>query len=863
MAIIPDAPSLGQRNTPRPSREIASYDAGIGAKGIQQAGEAVSKAGLYAIKTSTDMQDAQDKFEAAQATLMLKEYHINKMNEYRQRPGDYAKFTEDYRAGYEKVFGEAKGLIKNPGRHQAFDLAAKEVYLSGSNDISTLGRGFQSDSYVAFGMQKAESLKAGLMANPTPENWKASRKMLETYLDSGAATGVIAADAAERTKQAQRNDLANALIESLPVPVRMKAVMGGQAGKSDPVKFTMREEIGANGQLRVHADGDGQAIGGINSEAFPEQFAEASRILRDEGQDSARIYVEGFYRNMLKERGIESLPSGVQDVVFDGVVNHRGGFQKQLIDAAKSGATRQELIDMRRAEYKRLVATGEKKYTSAATGWESRLRRLEGGGGSSPFDLPPDVVMAARGRLEAAAPQMVSEQLANAEAMAERGEAFEPIDKQLLDMAEIRSPGITAESELRLRKAKATYEMLGYSPAGMNDLLKKFEPDKANTAGYAEQSKALEALQQAAITARKKQKEETAEAAITSDNVVKTLAQTAGNSPADMKAYLAGVKEYAAMVGVAEPALLTKGMVDAYAGELTNMQGSRESRINALGRIYEMVGEENFSQVMAQIAPKTSGEILAAATFKMWLPPDSDLPTTIMNNHGVPDDVLESDIIPGIDYPKTKIEDIIASDVFTSSFADMESALIAADPSSDGRARVQQLKRQIVRAGLSYAKSGNMGIDSGIEKALASATSGHVILPQTGENFIGGDAPMIAVPAAYKDSASQIQSALDGYVGDIIEKRGVKGDYRQYDSPIPRTPAELANTIKKSAFWIALPDGKTVRLVMPTANGNIRVQDGKGLPIEATWDDLLTYKPRSMRNPSNGSFVDWKVGVAP
>lgn len=151
-----------------------------------------------------------------------------------------------------------------------------------------------------------------------------------------------------------------------------------KSGKPDSVSVIMKNELDSNGQIRVHSDGDGQAIGGINSNAFPQQFAEASSILNRNGQEAARKYIENFYqKEIIEKNGIDKLPENVQQIVADGVVNHRSEIQKQLIEAAKNGASPQELIDIRRKEYERLVATGEKKYVDAASSWQKRLEGFE------------------------------------------------------------------------------------------------------------------------------------------------------------------------------------------------------------------------------------------------------------------------------------------------------------------------------------------------------------------------------------------------------------------------------------------------------------------------------------------------------
>ena len=122
-------------------------------------------------------------------------------------------------------------------------------------------------------------------------------------------------------------------------------------------------------------DSKGEVINGINSLAYPKEFSEAKKIFDTEGQAAATKYTDAFYqKNIIDKYGISSLPANTQNIVADGLVNHgTGDFGQSLIQAAKDGASPQQLIDMRRAEYQRLNATGKPEYTSNFEGWNNRL----------------------------------------------------------------------------------------------------------------------------------------------------------------------------------------------------------------------------------------------------------------------------------------------------------------------------------------------------------------------------------------------------------------------------------------------------------------------------------------------------------
>lgn len=82
---------------------------------------------------------------------------------------------------------------------------------------------------------------------------------------------------------------------------------------------------------------------------------------------------------------IDSLPANVVPVVFDGVVNHGSAFAQKLVEAAKNGASPDQLIAMRKAEYERLATTNPAKYGKDLKGWMNRLDSVA-------KEVPPAVV---------------------------------------------------------------------------------------------------------------------------------------------------------------------------------------------------------------------------------------------------------------------------------------------------------------------------------------------------------------------------------------------------------------------------------------------------------------------------------------
>ncbi len=141
---------------------------------------------------------------------------------------------------------------------------------------------------------------------------------------------------------------------------------------------TIRQSEGYTGKIGKDSNGY-EVFNGINAKDFPTEFAQAKSILETKGKEAADAYADNFYqKNIIDKYNISSLPTATQSIVADGLVNHGAGdFGQSLIAAAKNGASPQEIIDMRRAEYQRLATANPTQYGSSLKGWNARLDNLQ------------------------------------------------------------------------------------------------------------------------------------------------------------------------------------------------------------------------------------------------------------------------------------------------------------------------------------------------------------------------------------------------------------------------------------------------------------------------------------------------------
>lgn len=166
---------------------------------------------------------------------------------------------------------------------------------------------------------------------------------------------------------------------------QIKTAQKGGSAENLALNTIMKNEGGY-----VAKDGaSGQpAIYGINRGAHPEAFNEAERITVEQGAAAGQEYARQFYKKeYFDKNNIGDLNPQVQTIVADGMVNHWQGFKTKLLQAAKDGATPQQLLEMRRGEYERLAAAND-KYKPSLQGWLKRLDSLPVNTGTA-FDGMP------------------------------------------------------------------------------------------------------------------------------------------------------------------------------------------------------------------------------------------------------------------------------------------------------------------------------------------------------------------------------------------------------------------------------------------------------------------------------------------
>lgn len=132
--------------------------------------------------------------------------------------------------------------------------------------------------------------------------------------------------------------------------------------------------------LKVEGKIGEESAYGIDKNAFPKAFETAVTITEEKGEDAAINYAKSFYKKEFwDKKGMDSVPAETRDIAFDTTINHSEKFSNYVVAAAKHGASRDDLLNLRKAEYERLAREAPDKYGKYLKGWLNRLNSFKPG----------------------------------------------------------------------------------------------------------------------------------------------------------------------------------------------------------------------------------------------------------------------------------------------------------------------------------------------------------------------------------------------------------------------------------------------------------------------------------------------------
>lgn len=355
--------------------QAADFEAGLLAENIDMAlqGKMERDADAYNIKAETDLQ--LFGMEALQKARVEAE-NPDKITE---------KFFETYKTKYDELLQSAPNQI-------AKDRLAKSY--EGF-------RGSYGQRAIAMQVEDTQAMRIGGMEESVQKIGGAMVRGELDYKTAKTMAGDIEKNAANilgptdryRFKRNAQKELAKAAWESTPDNVKYQvltnaapAVKGGFSTAMEMVHYNEGKYTASDGASKA------PAMMGINSGVGPvhkKAFDELMKIYETKGEEAAKNYADNFYKEQYWNKyKIGELPEETQVIVMDGVINHwenkeMTGFASQLVNAAKNGATPEQLIEMRKQEYNRLVNSpgkeGNYPWRSSAAGWQTRIDNLQKG----------------------------------------------------------------------------------------------------------------------------------------------------------------------------------------------------------------------------------------------------------------------------------------------------------------------------------------------------------------------------------------------------------------------------------------------------------------------------------------------------
>lgn len=169
------------------------------------------------------------------------------------------------------------------------------------------------------------------------------------------------------------DDVARAVMGMKPVAGEGE-LGGGRFNADSALKFIVSE---LEGGAKLNTDTGGLTKYGISTKGNP--GVDVANL--SEGQ-ALGIYRKKYMRGL----PLDQMTDAAATVALDASVNHGPEFAKSIIE--KSGGDHRRMLELRRAEYQRLVRENPEKYGPYAKGWENRLAKLEARIGGPQTEAP-------------------------------------------------------------------------------------------------------------------------------------------------------------------------------------------------------------------------------------------------------------------------------------------------------------------------------------------------------------------------------------------------------------------------------------------------------------------------------------------
>lgn len=210
----------------------------------------------------------------------------------------------------------------------------------------------------------------------------------KTVLDEAVSKGMITTEAQQQLTRTMKTGLASE--SGRKIADNLGAGKGAIGTDSDSI---INWVIKTEGGFVENDAGKGNTNFGINATANPD-----IDVKNLTSEKAAQIYKERYWNGI----GADKLPENMRAIAMDAAVNQGVSTANRLV--AEANGDPQKLIDLRRAEYAKLIAKNPGKYKQYEASWNARL----------------DALQANLGNI-GAPPKTLNEQISNIDAMARNG----------------------------------------------------------------------------------------------------------------------------------------------------------------------------------------------------------------------------------------------------------------------------------------------------------------------------------------------------------------------------------------------------------------------------------------------------------
>lgn len=371
MARIPSSQDIN-RSVPQFGRQIVSLRQDQSGAALQQFGEGIARAG---IKMADEERSVLEQEELAYAESEFLRRQAETMNSLSESQ-DYDKYLDTYNKSSKEAAMIASGMISNPSARSLFAAKLAPRIETARGSVMDMARRMRDEVSLVKAFELTDSnLSARRMTSDPIIRSSLLRKAEE-------AIAPIALRDPTKAYQMTKDLYERAAIDDFDVSSiddKMNAVKyargeyAPQAGFDNAYSLIQKNEGGFT--PKDGASG-APALFGINRKWFPTEFDEVKRLY-DEGKvNEAKALARQFYKKEFWDKnGLDKFDASQQAVLLDGVINHSAAFSKELIAAAKDGASASELIDMRQKEYMRLGQSSQ--YAPSLNGWLNRLENVK------------------------------------------------------------------------------------------------------------------------------------------------------------------------------------------------------------------------------------------------------------------------------------------------------------------------------------------------------------------------------------------------------------------------------------------------------------------------------------------------------